>query len=240
MRPDYNRYEQNNVSPITSCTVSGGVFCCFDTLKDSEKELLEKSIVQVKYNKGEIICKQGAFASHIIYLREGLAKIYIESNQNSLVLKIVSSESLIGLPSVLEGNTVFQYSAMAYQDSMIDLVDMDVFRKLLKQNAKFAYEIINTMSENMIQVFGRFYCLTNKQSYGRFADIICCLSERVYKSHKFKLSVSRKDLSELTGLSVESVSRIIKEFKNDDLININGKEIEILNIDALRQISERG
>ncbi len=234
------KIEQNSISAINSCTVRGGIFCCFELLKESEKELLENSIVQVKYNKGEIICKQGAFASHIIYIREGLAKIYIESNQNSLVLKIVSSESLIGLPSVMEGNTIFQYSAMAYQDSIIDLVDMEIFRKILKQNAKFAYEIINVMSENALQIIGRFYCLTNKQSYGRFADILCCLSERVYKSTKFKLSVSRKDLSELTGLSIESVSRIIKEFKNDKLIHIAGKEIEVLDIEALRKISETG
>ena len=45
----------------------------------------------------------------------------------------------------------------------------------------------------------------HKQSFGRLADILLCLSDRVFRNEEFDLPLSRKDLSELSGLSVETV-----------------------------------
>jgi len=225
---------------FNSCSIENGKHCCFDFLTDEERAIVDKTKVEVRYKKGEIISKQGAFASHIMFLKEGLAKIYLEENHKTLILKIIPSENIIGLTSLLDGNTVFQYSAQAYQDSIVHLIDINIFRKLTKQNASFASCIINILSENAIQTYGRFFCLTQKQSYGRFADIICCLSERIYKNNKFRLLLSRKELAELTSLSVESVSRMIKEFKNDGIIKLQGKDVEIADVNALKRISGMG
>ncbi|MBT3209256.1 MAG: Crp/Fnr family transcriptional regulator [Bacteroidetes bacterium] len=230
----------SNITAFNSCSIESGSHWCFDNLSSDEKAMIEKTNVVIKYKKGEIFAKQGAFASHVIFLKEGLAKIFLEENQKTLILKIIPSENIIGLTSLLEGNTVFQYSAQAYQDSIVHLVDINVFRKLIKMNAKFASCIINILTENAIQTYGRFFCLTQKQSYGRFADILCCLSERIYKQRKFQLLLSRKELAELTGLSVESVSRMIKEFKNDGIMKFQGKDVEITDFVALKRISVMG
>jgi len=45
---------------------------CFELLTAEEKELVESRSVMVNYKKGENICKQGSFASHIMYLEKGL------------------------------------------------------------------------------------------------------------------------------------------------------------------------
>jgi CRP/FNR family transcriptional regulator len=72
------------------------------------------------------------------------------------------------------------------------------------------------------------------------ADLILCLATRVFKSDKFCLPITRNDLADLTGLSIESVLRIMKEFKEDGLIETKGKNIEVLNMDSLRKISQFG
>lgn len=58
------------------CSVGENPLCCFDTLTDEEILFVDKNSVEVEYKRGEIICKQGAFASHIMIIKEGLAKIY--------------------------------------------------------------------------------------------------------------------------------------------------------------------
>lgn len=213
---------------------------CFDMLTPEEMELINKNSIDVRYKKGEVICKHGTFSPHIILLREGLAKIYLEGLNDSLILKIITSGNLIGLTSIFEGNNVFHYSSMAYVDSQASLIDINIFRKVVKQNAEFASSVINILCENSLQTFGRFFCLTHKQLYGRMADILLCLSERIFKDHTFELNLSRKELAELTGMSTESVIRMLKKFKDDGIIKMTGKTVNIDNFDLLRKISEYG
>jgi len=229
-----------NFSALNSCTVSNAKCICFDMLTPEEMELINKNSIDVRYKKGEVICKHGTFSPHIILLREGLAKIYLEGLNDSLILKIITSGNLIGLTSIFEGNNVFHYSSMAYVDSQASLIDINIFRKVVKQNAEFASSVINILCENSLQTFGRFFCLTHKQLYGRMADILLCLSERIFKDHTFELNLSRKELAELTGMSTESVIRMLKKFKDDGIIKMTGKTVNIDNFDLLRKISEYG
>ena len=225
---------------FTSCTI-GGYHCkCFEKLDEDEKRLLEEKSVRIRYRKGELICKQGAFASHVMHMESGLAKVFIDDGVNSLVLKIIPEGNLLGLTSVNDENTTFQYSAMAYIDTVIKQIDISFFKQLLLQNASFAKEVINILSTNSIQINGRFFALTHKQSYGRLADILLCLANRIFKNENFELPLSRKDLAELSGMSPETVIRMLKKFNEDGLINMDGKKLQILDYERLQQISDKG
>lgn len=226
--------------PGPSCLVINQDKACFDLLTSEEKKMLAENQRQVVYKKGETITKQGAFASHVIFLEEGLVKVYMEGRPKDLILQIVPSDHLIGLPAIYEGNNAFLYSTATYIDSKVKLIDIEIFKTLLRTNSQFAAKIINILNENTALIYGRFFCLTHKQSHGRVADILLCLSQRVYKSKKFVLALSRNDLADLTGLSAESVTRIFKEFKEEDLIAVRGKTIEINDFGGLERISSYG
>lgn len=223
-----------------SCTVYNNKECCFNDLTTEERKLVDSNKVSLTYKKGETVCKQGSFASHVIFLKEGLAKIYLEGKSKNLILKITPPGNIIGLPCFHEGNNTFLYSASTYINSEVDLIDIDLFKQLILQNAKFAYRIINILNENTVQTYGRFHCFTNKQMHGRMADILLCLSQRIFKDDAFNLPLTRSDLAELTGMSTESVIRVMKDFKEDGLIKFEGKDIELIKIEKLMKISELG
>ena len=230
----------HNPGYTNTCTVFNAKVSCFEELTMEQKEIVDKNKVVVKYKKGETICKQGSFASHIIFLREGLAKVYLEGNPKNLILKMSPAGNLIGLPSIYEGNNIFLYSAATYTDSTVELIDINIFKQLIHDNAKFAYRVINVLNENTVQIYGRFYCLTHKQLHGRLADILLCLAERIFNQNNFDLPLSRVELAELTGMSTESVIRVMKDFKDDGLIETSGKQIKILNYEMMGKISEVG
>jgi CRP/FNR family transcriptional regulator len=225
---------------LNSCTVGENKFCCFDQLSADEMALITNNQVEVNYKKGENICKQGAFATHLMVLSEGLAKIYMEGHGESLILKILPAVNIIGLPFLFDGTNVFQYSAQAYIDSKVKLIEINTFKKLINTNAKFASSVISLLCENTIISYGRFFCLTRKQTYGRLADILLCLAQRIYKKDVFTLELNRKELAELSGMSLESTVRILTKFKNDGLIKIVGKEMQILDFKRLMSISKKG
>jgi len=225
---------------FTGCTIGPQRGQCFASLTVEETELLNNNSVRVEYKKGEIICKQGGLANHIIYMEKGLAKVYINDGISTLVLKIIPECNLLGLSSISEENNTFQYSAMAYLDSNVRQIDISIFRQLIDRNPLFAKEVIEIFIANSTQINGRFFCLTHKQSYGRLADIILCLADRVFKANEFNLDLTRKDLAELTGMSQETVVRMLKKFKDEQLIFIEGKRFRIDNYERLKKISEAG
>lgn len=230
----------HNPGYTNTCTVYNNKLSCFEELSKEQMDLIDKSKVTISFKKGENICKQGSFASHIIFLREGLVKVYLEGKPKNLVLKISPAGNLVGLTSIYEGNNIFLYSASTYTDTVVDLIDINIFKQLIIENGSFASKVINILNENSVQIYGRFYCLTHKQLHGRLADILLCLSERIFNEKNFNLPLSRIELAELTGMSTESVIRVMKDFKDDGLIETSGKEIKILNYEVMSKISEVG
>lgn len=224
----------------SSCTISTYPCTCFEKLKKEEKKFLDENTVSIKYKKGEIICKQGSYASHIMFVESGLVKVFLEDGTNSLVLKMIPNGNMLGLSSVNENHSTFQYSAMSYIDTEVSQINIVAFKKLLNTNSEFAKSVIDILSANSIQINGRFFSLTHKQSYGRLADILLCLSDRVFKESEFLLPLSRKDLGELSSMSSETVIRMLKKFKEDGLIEMEGKKFKILDYDRLKKISEKG
>jgi CRP/FNR family transcriptional regulator len=205
-----------------------------------ELAMLESNSVKVTYKKGEILCKQGSMVNTVMYIEKGLAKVYLDNGVNSLVLKIIPDGNLAGLASVSEEFNTYQYSAMAYIDTQVVQIDVNIFRELVKQNPDFAKEVIDILSSNSVQIYGRFFCLTYKQSFGRLADILICLSDRIFKKSQFELPLSRKKLAELSGMSSETVIRALKKFQADGIIQNHGKCIEVVDYERLKQISEIG
>ena len=229
-----------NKIQISSCNISSHHCRCFEKLNEDEKKILDDNSVFINYKKREIICKQGSFVSHVMYMEKGLAKVFLDDGANSLILKIIPEGNLLGLSSVSEEHNTFQYSAMAYVDSEVRQIDINVFRHLLKVNSDFAKEVIDILSSNSTQVNGRFFCLTHKQAYGRLADILLCLSDRIFKQTEFDLPLSRKDLAELSGMSPETVIRMLKKFNGEGLISMEGKNFKINDYERLKRISETG
>jgi CRP/FNR family transcriptional regulator len=224
----------------TSCTVGATNCNCFDHLTEEQNKLVEQNQVTVAYRKGEIIAKQGTFTTHILFICEGLAKVYYEENNKYLILRIAAPGSLIGLTSIPITQNIFQYTASAYVDTTVKLIDINVVRKLIIENGKFASSIIDILCDISIQKNGRFFCLSHRQSYGKLADILLCLAGNIFKTDKFDLSLSRKELAELSGMSTESVIRTLKNFQDDNLIKITGKNFEVVDPEGLMKICKLG
>ncbi|MBV5315811.1 MAG: Crp/Fnr family transcriptional regulator [Prolixibacteraceae bacterium] len=225
---------------ITQCSIFDFDLSWYELLTDEEKLLIDEHSVSINFKKGETVCKRGAFASHIFFLEEGLVKVYLEERNKNLILTLFTKNNLLGLSSVFEGNNKLPYSVSTYTDSRVRMIDIQVFRQLLQQNPDFSYRIINLLNEKTSQIYGRFFSLTQKQLHGRLADILLCLSNRIFKSKSFELPLSRADLGDLTGMSTESVIRMMKEFKDDGLIDMHCKSIELLDVARLERISEFG
>jgi CRP/FNR family transcriptional regulator, polysaccharide utilization system transcription regulator len=227
-------------NPKSYCTIEQNQGLYFDMLTSEELELLKSKMVEVDYSPGETICKQGTFANQIIIIKDGLVKLFMENGQEKLVLQILPANNVIGLSSCFEGNAIYFYSAQAYKSTTVQLIDMPTFKNLMQLNMQFASKMMSLLAEHNVIIYGRFYCLTRKQTFGRFADVLLCLANRIYKSNRFPLHLSRKELAELSDMSIESIARILTSFKNEKIIDLGCDYIEILDPVKLNAISMKG
>lgn len=229
-----------NDSKIVNCINCEKQAQCFSKLISTEIAFLNKNKTHLKYKKGENVCKQGAFASYLLYISDGLVKVYLEDSSNKNInLKILNTKDFIGFSSIYGDNT-YHYSAIALKDSEICLIEKESFKKLLENNGNFASDIIKQYCENEKQLFFKIQSLSNKQMHGRLADTLLYLNNNDFSSENIFSLLSRKDIAEFAGLSTESTVRLLTELKNDGIIGINGKSIEIVDVDRLVRISKQG
>jgi CRP/FNR family transcriptional regulator len=230
----------DNFSDSVNCIDCKNSSQCFRKLIPSELEFINQHKTQIQYKKGETICKQGAFASYVLYIADGLVKIYLESpGSKNINVKISQTSEFFGLSSIF-GDNIYNYSVQALHDSSICLVDKGSFKKLLLNNGNFASEVIKWYCENEKQLFFKIKSLGHKQMHGRLADILLYLCSDAFKEKNIFSYLSRKDIADFSCISTESVVRLLTELKNEKIIEMDGKNIEILQLDLLKEISRRG
>ena len=208
-------------------------------LSTAELELINSNRYEVSFKAGEMMFKQGTPSPHFLCLTTGLAKLYIEGYGKNLILSLVKPVEYILGPGIYVDNR-HHYSASAVEDSTACLVDVNTFKQMMRNNPDFADEFIRRISLMTIFNFEQFISLTQKQMNGRIADALFYLSDQIYGRNPFEMTISRQDLADLSGMSKESAIRILKEFKDEGILTVDGNRLHILNPQQLKKISETG
>lgn len=210
---------------------------CFKDLSKENFEKIRSNKLELFFKKGEIICKQGTYAANIMYLNEGSAKTYLESSNNkNNIISVLPQGEMIGLPSLFS-NRVYPYTAAALEDCKICSFDIRMIEDFIRSDGVFASSLIKCINELTIQNYDRYIFNTQRPLKSRLADILIHLSEDIYCSNEFTMSLSRLDLAEWTQMAPESVTRILSNFKNDEIIDVKNKRIKIKDLDRLKMIS---
>lgn len=209
------------------------------TLDSDQICMLENNCAEAHFNTGDNIVKQDSFSTNVVYIKSGLVKIHIKSPHKEKIMRIVKAPAYLCLPSTF-GDKINHFSATALEETDICFIDVAAFKHFIYNNGDFAWQIILDLSKSELRNLHN--CLNNaqKQNIGRVADAVLFFANEVYDSSSFRLPVSRQDLADLTGVSRESASRILTDFHNENIVEIKGRQISILNEKLLQEISDKG
>ncbi len=212
----------------------------FGTLSDEELGRVDMCRVNMRYHAGEIIFKQGSPCYDFVCVTTGLVKLYIEAeNDRRLIIGFAKPIDYIFVPGAYVDKR-HHFSAVACEDTTACLVEADMIQNMVKTNPNFASSFIRKISAQSIALLEQVSSITHKQIPGRMADTLIYLSTKVYNSNPFITNLIRQDLADLSGMTKESAIRVLKTFKEDDLIRIDGNQIEIINQPMLETISRNG
>lgn len=207
--------------------------------EEEQKSLLVNSNL-VKYSRKDVIFKQSARTSHMMFILSGLVKVYKEGRNNKILnLNTLSKGEFISYFSIL-GDNIYQYSAAAVKDSEILMIDYATFISLLQKNGALAMAMIRKLSKTGLYLIDRLMSLSHKQLPGRIAEVLLYFSEKIFHSESFDFPLTRQELAEMAGTTKESFIRTITEFRHDKIIELEGRHVKIISMDIIKVLSELG
>jgi len=213
---------------------------CFQELLPEEIKLVQQERTQVLFRKGDSLTKQGTFGSYVLFIVTGYVKQYLEGDgQRDFNLRIIKPGEFVGLSIVFSGNT-FSYSSVALTECRAFLIDKQAVSSLAKKNGNFGFSIIKRYCELNISLFKSLNNVIFHQMNGRMAEILLYLDSFKKDNPEIFQLLSRKELAEFAGVSMESGVKLLKNFEKDGLIELHEKDIRIINHVKLEEISRRG
>lgn len=225
---------------IGNAMADKGKFIDVHPFTKNEKEFLKHKKKQLLYSKGENIFKQGAFAHHVIYVLSGLIKVYLQTGHNKQVnIRIAKAGEFLAFSSVF-GDDVYSYSTVALKDSLICMIDKDGLKQLLTRNNEFAMQITSNNYHVEKHLYQLIASISYNQMRGKMASALLYLSSEAFLNEGIFQHLTRQDLADFASISTESAIKFLKEFEKDKIVNLEGKNIFILDREKLDDIAKKG
>ncbi|HYQ58156.1 MAG TPA: Crp/Fnr family transcriptional regulator [Draconibacterium sp.] len=195
---------------------------------------------RVPYLKGETIFKQGAFAPYVMYVVEGLVKVYLQTGiDKNMNIGVAAEGEFLAFSSVF-GEPVHNYSAQAISNTQICMIEKESLKKILLDNPEFALKITSQNYRNERHLFEVIKNISYKQMRGKLASALLYLSQTDFIQKNIFEFLTRQDIADFASISAESAIKFLKEFEKEGIITLNGKNIIIDDATQLLNISKNG
>jgi DNA-binding response OmpR family regulator len=199
------------------------------SLKDISKD---RKVKQVK-KKGEVF-SEGDAALSVFLVQAGEIKTYkSHPDGKELITNLYKKNDFFGFEPILEG-TDYTESAVALQDSEIVLIPKQEFLTLLYSHKDVSAAFISLLCKKVADKEKQLVNLAYSSVRQRTAEALLKTSH--LKDQKEKITISRDDLAKIVGTASESVIRVLSEFKDEGLIEIEGGKINILQPAKLEKV----
>jgi CRP/FNR family transcriptional regulator, cyclic AMP receptor protein len=201
----------------------------FESLPAQERLELLDAMVLRKASKGSILLPRGGEIDGWYGVLSGMAKLQTAGSEGKVSAFLgVPAGDWFGEGSVLKGGT-WRYDVVALRDTTLIGMPLVFFQRLYRHSLPFNHFLLERLNLRLGQAMSLIE-----------TERLCSLEQRVaqYLSHYFgsgvrKINLSQEDLGHLTGLSRQTVNRVLKQFETQGWISLEFGRVDILNPQGL-------
>jgi len=192
----------------------------------------------IAVKKGELIFTEGATTKGIYFVSDGLVKVHKKwDEEKDLIVRFAKKGDILGHRGL--GTSLFySVSATALENSVLCFLDNDFFTASLKINTGFSYQLLLFFADELKESEHRMRNLAHMSVKGRLAEGLIHLSNKFGRDEKghINITLSRQDLAAYIGTTYETAFRMLTELVNDEIVQVDGKQIKIINEQALKNM----
>ena len=215
-------------------------FPVFSGLSDHQLKAVRDIAVEKKFRKGEIIFSEGDEGNGFYIIAAGMVKISkVSPEGKEHILHIYDEGKSFGEVPVFAGDH-FPAMAEAITKTAVLFFPRSDFKNLLGANPSLAMKMLADLSTKLRQFTVQIENLSLKEIPARLASYLVYVSEEQGGTNDVSLAISKGQLASLLGTIPETLSRIFAKLSNQNLIQVEGRLITILDRAALEDLAETG
>lgn len=214
----------------------------FSSLSDKElAEVVVPLFQEERYREDEYLFYEGDPPQGLFILREGKVKIIKHSTRGKdTILRLLGPEEMFGEVASLDGGP-YPASAQALEDTIVFHLSQRDFLRLLQGYPSIALRVIEDLGRKLRDAHDLIRALTTETVEKRIATVLLKLAEKLGKVEergiRLRIHLSRQDLADMAGTTIETAIRVLSKFTKDRLLTKEGKNIIILDRAALAALS---
>ena len=208
-------------------------------LKKKDKEYFLSFAKNLIFKKGKLVFYEGGVPTGVFLMKRGRAKIFSTGVYGKdQIFYIYKRGDLLGYHALL-CNEFYEDSCETLEDCEILFINKSNFDHLLQKIPNLKLLLIQNMSHEFGVLVNTITILAQRTLRERLALYLLVLSERYFneKTKRSIINLAREDLANIIGTTRESLGRVLKDFKEEKLIQINKRVIEVVNFDGLNKIA---
>lgn len=215
-----------------------GIFCELEAAALTE---VSTSKVMNTYKKGHTIFFQGNPPFGLYCVNSGKIKVSkIGGDGKESIIRIASGGDVLGHRSLFS-NENYTATATVIEDAAICFIDKKFIYKAIAEKPSVAIRLIQKLSLEMGSAESRTASLSQKTVRERLAELLLMLAKSygIVEKNRTRLDIklTREELASMVGTANETVIRFISEFKDEGLIEQEGKVIYILDHEKLLEFA---
>lgn len=221
------------------CSISQ--LCIPFTLNESELDQLDQIIERKKpIQKGQELFKAGDELKSLYAIRSGTVKSYTITEQgDEQITAFHLAGDIVGFDAIM--SDAHPSFAQALETSMVCEIPYEIVDDLSGKIPKLRQQIMRLMSNEIKGDQEMILLLSKKNAEERLAAFLYHLStrfsQRGFSQREFRLTMTRGDIGNYLGLTVETISRLLGRFQKSELLAVKGKYITILDHDAIKELA---
>ena len=220
-----------------NCSISE--LCLPFSLDDKELTSLDNIIDRKRpIHKGDKIFHDGEEMHALFAIRSGTFKTYtVNEEGEEQIAGFHLAGDLLGFDAI--ANNEHPSFAQALETAMVCEIPYQNLDTLSDTMPKLKKQVLRLMSNEIKTDQNMLTLLNKKNAEQRVATFLYTLSSRYHarglSSKEFRLTMTRSDIGNYIGLTVETISRLLNRFHKNQIIHVEGKLIKILDIDTLEK-----
>lgn len=212
----------------------------FQGLSTQYIDQISDIVVQKELNNGMPVFFEGDDGDGFYLVAEGKVKIFKNSpDGKEKILHIIEEGHPFGEVAVFTGKS-FPANAQAISKVRLLFFPRKRFIELISENPSLSLNMMAVLTQRLKQFSVQIENLSLKDVPGRLADYLLVLTKEQQNKDSVKLTITKGQLASLLGTIAETLSRILSKMNSNQLIEVNGRDIAILDLEGLKILAEIG
>ena len=195
-------------------------------------------IIRKKLRKKEMLFREGDASKYLYFMVSGKVKAFKTNDQGKeYITQVYKEKDFFGYSSLLESNTYLD-TAVAMEDSEVACIAKQDFYPLLSSNNRLFSNFIKFVTSELSDSNDKLLGLAYNSARKRVSEAIIFLGKKYYDELKNEISfpVCRDDISAISGVSPESVSRNLTDLRTEKLIELQHGLVKIIDLKKLQNL----